>query len=232
MATRITLINGTVTITSDLSANAGSFSGPVTAATPPTNNAHLTNKGYVDQLFSAAPILIGVIDAGTGNCQFANGSMVGPVPVPTGSRHYIICTNPGTVPGLGFVMRLGDEIYDGEPGGVPGWILIAVGTGGIATTADQVALVPNVAGTNNVQAGMQVLNTNTVEKAGDTITGALNVNAPLNSNNELTLSADGRGVTFNGAGRLYKMNGGGMRLRKSSGNQQWTIEDNNGSNAV
>ena len=127
------------------------------------------NKGYVDQLIQPAPILIGVIDAGTGNCSFADG--IGRSgPGATGSRHYIICTRPGTIPGgpaAGIVMRLGDELFDGEVAGVPRWILIAVGTGGVLTTADQVALIPNVAGTNNVQAGMQVLNTNKVEKAGD-----------------------------------------------------------------
>ena len=57
--------------------------------------------------------------------------------------------------------------------GTPTWVLIAVGMGGVLTTADQVALVPNVAGTNNVQAGMQVLNTNKLEKTGDDMTGSL-----------------------------------------------------------
>ncbi len=116
--TGTTIINGDATITGDLSATAGSFAGRVTAALAPTQNAHLANKGYVDQLFSAAPILVGVINAGTGNCQFANAT-VGPVPAPGASRHYIICTTPGTIPGgpaAGIVMRIGDEIIDVDAG--------------------------------------------------------------------------------------------------------------------
>jgi hypothetical protein len=170
----LALFASAVVIDGFLTAASATFAGTASAAEP-TANEHLATKRYVDQLVSGAPILIGVIDAGTGNCIFAD-TTVGPVPAPTGSRHYIICTTPGTIPNgpaSGLLMRLGDEIFDADVNGTPTWVLIAVGTGGITTTADQVALVPNVAGANNVQAGMQVLNTNKVEKAGDVMSGRL-----------------------------------------------------------
>lgn len=37
--------------------------------------------------------------------------------------------------------------------------------------------------------------------------------------------ADTNGITFSGGGRIYKESGTGMVLRKSSGGQQWTVEN-------
>jgi len=57
------------------------------------------------------------------------------------------------------------------------------------------------------------------------LTGAL----PMTG--ELTFANDGQGITLNGTARFYKRTGGGVVIRKSSGNQQPQIEENNGSAA-
>jgi hypothetical protein len=55
----------------------------------------------------------------------------------------------------------------------------------------------------------------------------------INQSNRMVICpGDGKGIEFYGAGRVYKISGGGMRLRKASGNNQWMIENNDGSGPV
>jgi Chaperone of endosialidase len=144
------------------------FNGNVVSAQLPGLPTHLTNRqyvdtqdsaiySYVDNLVSSATICIGAINAATGVCTYIDGT-TGPVIPANRAGEYLICTNPGTIPGgpaNGIIMIRGDWLYDN--GTV--WFRIAVGSTGVATTADQVALVPAVFGQNNVQAGFNTLAT-------------------------------------------------------------------------
>jgi hypothetical protein len=135
----------------------GTMTGPLLLDGNPTVNAQAANKAYVDALFSGAALLRGVINAATGITTDVEGTQ-GPLPTPTGSHDYFICTNAGTIPSgpaQGITMRLGDQIYD--VGTL--WVLVAVGTGGVAATASEVALVPNVVGANNVQTALETIST-------------------------------------------------------------------------
>jgi hypothetical protein len=163
-----------VTVHGDLTVGRNLAVTGTASAAEPTANEHLATKAYVDRIVSSATTLIGAIDAGTGNCIFVNGT-VGQVPDPADVHpgSYIACINGGTIPSgpaAGILMRPGDWIIDT---GV-GWFLLAVGSGGIVTTADQVGVVPAVGGTTNVQATLQVLYSEKVSKAGDNMAGDLN----------------------------------------------------------
>jgi hypothetical protein len=194
----------------------GTMTGPLLLSGAPTVNAHAANKAYVDQLFSGAALLRGVINAATGICTFTDGSN-GPLVPATGSHDYFICVNAGTIPSgpaQGIIMRLGDQIYD--VGTL--WVLVAVGTGGIAAVASEVGLVPNVAGANNVQTGIENMQAQKLALAGGSMTG------------NLTIPTDGQGVFFQSGGALYKKVGTGLTLRRHSANTEIGIENNDGTN--
>jgi hypothetical protein len=116
---------------------------------------HAVTRAYVDQLVSSASILIGAIDATTGDCLFIDGS-TGPLPPANRAGEYVICVEPGTIPSgpaSGITLVRGDWLYDS--GSV--WFRIAIGSTGAATTAAEVALVPSVLGIDNVQAGIEAI---------------------------------------------------------------------------
>jgi hypothetical protein len=194
----------------------GTMTGPLLLSGNPTINAEAANKAYVDALFSNAALLRGVMNAVTGNVTDVDGA-THPLPEATGSHDYYICVNAGTIPSgpaQGLTMRLGDQIYD--VGTL--WVLVAVGTGGVAAVASEVGLVPNVAGANNVQTGMENLQAQKVALAGDTMTG------------NLTVAPDGSGVFFNGGCAIYKKVTTGLTLRRHTGNIEIGIENVDGSN--
>ena len=171
--------------------------GPLRTAIAPVADEDLVNKVYVDRLVTAVPAIIGAIDASTGQCRLTTGP--GPVPdpaaVPVGS--YLICEIAGTIPSgpaAGIAMNVGDWLING---GVF-WHELAVGNPGVATTADQVALIPPVFGAN-VQAAMEAVEAEfsavdagldaRVSKAGDVMTGPLTLAGPPTADNHATTRA-------------------------------------------
>jgi hypothetical protein len=60
-------------------------------------------KVYLDSLITGAPLLVGVIDAATGDCRFTpqSGLTDGPLPDPdpTMLGDYVVCTTEGTISG-------------------------------------------------------------------------------------------------------------------------------------
>jgi hypothetical protein len=126
----------------------------------PVNPLGAVTRQYVDNIVASATVLVGAIDGSTGNCTFIDGS-TGPVPAPNRPGEYLVCVNPGTIPSgpaTGVVMLRGDWLYDN--GTI--WFRIAVGSTGVTTTADQVAVIPSINGASNVQAGLAAM----VGKAG------------------------------------------------------------------
>jgi hypothetical protein len=143
---------------------------PRTVSGDPVDPNDLARKAYVDQLATAAPAIIGAIDASTGICRFTDSG--GPVPEPDSVNPgaYLICDVAGTIPdgpAAGIAMVRGDWLYSD---GVSAWHDLNVGSEGAATTADQVALFPPVFGQLNVQAALAAAQTRVV---------ALEANGPL-----------------------------------------------------
>jgi hypothetical protein len=202
----------------------GTMTGPLILSGNPTANGEATNKAYVDALFSGAALLRGVINAATGIVIHTDGSQ-GPLDDPTGSHDYFICTTAGTIPAgspaAGLTMRLGDQIYD--VGTL--WVLVAVGVGDIVSTADQVALLPNRLGANNVQAGFDAL------ESGPAFLGPLsfwNTNGPAGAP-----PATGAGARSAGTRIAFYPNGPAaneISMGVDGNNTLWfqTRSDNNG----
>jgi hypothetical protein len=193
----------------------GTMLGPLLLANDPISNNEAATKRYVDTLFSGAAQLVGTIDATTGICTFVDAS-TGPVPAATGSHKFYICSVAGTIPvgseAAGIIMRKGDEIYDAETGT---WILVAVGSGGLAALASDIALVPNVHGADNVQTGME----RTVATDGTSImTGPLIFDAGTPAVPSPTIRSVGTKVS------LYPSNAGnGYDLGVESGNMWFNL---------
>jgi hypothetical protein len=132
---------------------------PRTVSGDPVDPNDLTRKAYVDQLVTAAPAIIGAIDASTGICRFTTST--GPLP-PADSVNpgaYVICDVAGTIPdgpAAGTAMVRGDWLYSD---GVSAWHDLNVGSEGAATTAGEVAVIPPVFGQPNVQAALAIAET-------------------------------------------------------------------------
>jgi hypothetical protein len=196
----------------------------------PTQPNHFTNKAYVDQIVTGSRLIIGAIDADTGICTYtiASGLPNGPlVDASTAqSGHYVMCSNPGTIPGgpaNGITMQILDMlISDGNQ-----WIYFHTPSPTI-TLASQVALVPNVAGGDNVQVGMQNIDTNykaadalRVLKAGDTMSGRLRFwTNPVSPPSESEQSAGNRL-------ELYPTTGDGFSIGVESNNMWFNTGANN-----
>lgn len=149
----------------------GVLTGPLQLAADPTVPLGAVTKQYVDQFASNAPIVIGTIDAVTGQCLFINNT-TGPVPPANRPGEYLICNNPGTIPSgpaIGIVLIRGDWLWDDGAA----WVRVNVGSTGVATTADQVALVPSVHGETSVQLAMQKTISIEGNPTGPQITGPL-----------------------------------------------------------
>jgi hypothetical protein len=185
------------------------MTGPLLLAGDPTVNAEAVNKGYVDRLVSAQTVLIGVIDATTGDCVFSDSSGIPAGPLPPSNTitqgDYVICIANGTIPtgpAAGVTMRVGDWLI----ASTGQWLLIAIGSGDIATLADQVAVVPTVLGSDNVQQALTRIQ------------------------NGFSILPDGAGVTFMSGAAIYKKIGTGLTLRRHTQNTEIGIENNDGSN--
>ena len=129
---------------------------PRTVSGDPVDPNDLARKAYVDQLVTAAPAIIGAIDASTGICRFTTST--GPVPPPDSVNPgaYLICDNAGTIPdgpAAGTMMVRGDWLYSD---GISAWHDLNVGSEGAATTAGEVAVIPPVFGQPNVQAALAI----------------------------------------------------------------------------
>jgi hypothetical protein len=165
-------------ITSDLGtplnpvSSLATFTGRVASAPIPTDPTHLVNKAYVDNIVASATVLIGAIDAVTGDCQFIDGS-TGPVPAANRPGEYLICINPGTIPSgpaQGVTLIKGDWLWDNGTL----WFRLEVGSTGTATTADQVAVIPPAFGANTVQECLVNAEAQTVKRDGTSLmTGPL-----------------------------------------------------------
>jgi hypothetical protein len=127
----------------------------------PADDWDAAPKSYVDQLVSAARLIVGSIDAATGQCVYTaqsgltNGPLVDAASALQG--HYVLCDNPGTIPVgppevVGLTMgRLDMLISDGAD-----WIFFPVGDPA-DTLASQVGVVPSVLGADNVQTVLELL---------------------------------------------------------------------------
>jgi hypothetical protein len=148
------------------------FTGNVASAPAPVNPEHLVNKAYVDGIVASATVLIGSIDAATGDCLFTDGS-TGPVPAANRPGEYLICTNPGTIPSgpaQGIVLIRGDWLWDNGTL----WFRLEVGSTGTATTADSVALIPPVMGASDLQSFAAAVDAQLLKINGSsTMTGPL-----------------------------------------------------------
>jgi hypothetical protein len=129
---------------------------PRTVSGDPVDPNDLARKAYVDQIVTAAPAIIGAIDASTGVCRFTDST--GPVP-PASSVNpgaYLICDVAGTIPSgpaAGTAMVRGDWLFSD---GVSVWHELNVGSEGAATMAGQVAVIPPLFGQPNVQAALGI----------------------------------------------------------------------------
>src|SRR5260221_36389 len=165
---------------------------PIDAVGP--NDA--VRRRYVDTLVTGSPILIGAINGTTGDCQYstASGFTNGPLIAAnlTQPGYHVICFEGGTIPGgpaNGVSMIPGDWlISDGVA-----WLLIQLGNPGGAVAASQVALLPNVAGADNVQTGMQNLQAQKIADGGP-LTQRMRWNIPAGA------SFQYRGIDFWGNG--------------------------------
>jgi hypothetical protein len=160
----------------------GTMQGPLMLSRDPQGPMEAVTRQYIDRLVTAAPLLIGAVDAATGQCTFIDSS-TGPVPPANRSGEYLICINAGTIPAgpaAGIVLVRGDWLFDNGTA----WFRVQVGSAGTATTADQVALVPTIFGLSNVQAALQRISTGFTMQAAAIIT---RINTPDN-NSRGTLS--------------------------------------------
>jgi hypothetical protein len=139
------------------------MTGQLSLATiTPVARIHAASKGYVDDLFTSAPLFIGVIDASTGLCTFTpesgftNGQL--PDPTTTDAGDYVICITPGTIPAgspaAGIIMIKGDWLYC--TGSI--WTLINVGAvpGGQVFARD-VIVAPTVFAADDVQEALEYI---------------------------------------------------------------------------
>jgi hypothetical protein len=196
-------------ITSDLGtplnpvSSLATFTGRVASAPIPTDPTHLVNKAYVDNIVASATVLIGSIDAVTGDCQFIDGS-TGPVPAANRPGEYLICINPGTIPSgpaQGVTLIKGDWLWDNGTL----WFRLEVGSTGTATTADSVALIPPVMGASDLQSFAAAVNTQLLKINGtSTMTGPLLFNQGTPAPPSATVRSSGTKAslystgTFNG----------------------------------
>jgi len=83
---------------------------------------------------------------------------------------------------------------------------------------------------------LNIFSSNYVKFNQNSITGTQNAvikNDGMEINaGHLYFPTDGHGIRFNGNGYVYKKSGSGMKLRKSTGNPQWQVENNDGGGAV
>ncbi|HXB10668.1 MAG TPA: hypothetical protein VNZ45_01675 [Bacteroidia bacterium] len=174
-----------------------------TTSGDPATDDELVSKAYVDRLVTATPHIIGAIDASTGNCRFGQG-VAGPVPPAdtVSPGNYLICDVAGTIPdgsAAGIHMDKGDWLLtDGTD-----WYDLNVGNPGVATTADQVGVIPALLGSNNVQAALA----RCIDRQGDTFQGAsivVRINSP-NDNSRATLAF---GTPAGDHFHFYRNNGG------------------------
>jgi hypothetical protein len=136
------------------------------------------NFDIIDTVSTRAAILIGVMDASTGICDFtlASGDPDGllPAATPGNQRDYVVVEVSGTPPAGPFrqALNVGDYVYsDGAE-----WTRVAVG--GAHATGDTTFLAPPVFGETVLQMAMQAAETAVNARLpliGGTLTGPLQV---------------------------------------------------------
>ena len=177
-----------------LSLTGGTLGGALTLAGDPVQPLEAATKSYVDTQTVRTAILVGVMDASTGLCQFTNASGYTngllPDAVPDNQRDYVVVTVAGTPPVGPFQLQLnvGDYVYsDGEE-----WVRIAVG--GEAATGDSTILTPPVFGNDFLQGALEEAERQVNDKlplTGGVLTGPLRLANPgTNSDAALSLGAD------------------------------------------
>lgn len=161
------------------------FNGAVWLSGDPVALLQAATKQYVDSrvgAVSGALLFVGTINGATGQCQFTAASSItpnpGPLPpAPNYPNVFVVCDNPGVVPGGpadGMALSAGDWVVsDGVF-----WNHIAIGSSGLL--AQDIMLSPTILGATNVQQALQNIIGNYLPLTGGSLSGHLWIAAPNN----------------------------------------------------
>lgn len=168
----------------------GVMTGDLLLAGDPSAALSAVPRQYVDGLVSGIAQLIGIINADTGNVTYSMASGFpsgGPLVEAETAGHgaYVLCGEPGTVPGGpidGETLTTGDwVISNGEE-----WVILSVALR--TMLAANVGLIPEVLGADNVQAALETIATNFLDKRA------------ANQLAQILISANGGGAASVGLG--------------------------------